>query len=788
MVANRLFRTARGLNVGGVKIFYGFGPPTSQVDLPTGEEIDGAFFFDGLNGVTYLNIDGTWTVAGGGSAEFVRFENAIAQLPGSPEPSNVQEAIEALKAMLDDLDGGVSSVNGETGTVSLVAADIPFTPTGTISSTNVQAAIAEVASEGGGGGVSSVNGETGTVTLSAADIPFTPVGTIGSTNVQAAIAEVASEAGGGSGAIDTDQIWTVGPTGDYASLSLAFADYLDNAYTKGTTVTIVIQTDHTITNADQIVLRDVNATNLFITAEVGSPAMIPVDVSAWTVTAPELNPAKAFIALINSTLGGLKGAYAVTIGAGIVVGVAGYNSKIAIVDPTNDVIFSGFYAGIFASGVEIQGFKNTIVDSGSGVDIFAFSGNIRQADLSLSGGISTQNMADLTFDSVTIDVSANATTGLISLTQNSQAKIRNGDFTCGNTSIKEINVSQGSRLIGDDVKLTGTWKIHAGQSSKILIRRGSNFSIDQSIVDTNNAVFEVAGGEIEFYNSSSGSEALFNSIDNADPSARYLTELDTSSNDHFFGKIKFHGLCLVSTAEWDKISNVIIGQEFPNGAGVLGLMVDDTGIQSVTGRYEFAVTEAGSHTRKSHSSEIFFSATVTETHYEQFTFNLDEASFPIGAYIDIIFSGGLYVDQFDINNFSGTIVSLALSGGDKVRIHRTYAGYTTEFINILRDTETFTVDSTGGDTVRTKPNRNLTIIDGDAGTIASVTVEPPFTSANTLQQDSAMEWSVAFLEAVTTLTVSSTSAAILPSPTSASVNDVFTFIFNRNTNSWDRIK
>jgi len=59
--------------------------------------------------------------------------------------------------------------------------EIPFTPTGTISSTTVQAAIAEVASEAAG-------------TQVASGIPFTPTGTVAATNVQTAIAEVASEA------------------------------------------------------------------------------------------------------------------------------------------------------------------------------------------------------------------------------------------------------------------------------------------------------------------------------------------------------------------------------------------------------------------------------------------------------------------------------------------------------------------------------------------------------------------------------------------------------------------
>lgn len=70
----------------------------------------------------------------------------------------------------------------------LVASEVAFTPTGTIASTDVQAAIAEVATEAGGGAASSVS--------------FTPAGTIAATNVQAAIEEVATEAGGGTGLYD----------------------------------------------------------------------------------------------------------------------------------------------------------------------------------------------------------------------------------------------------------------------------------------------------------------------------------------------------------------------------------------------------------------------------------------------------------------------------------------------------------------------------------------------------------------------------------------------------------
>lgn len=100
MTANRLFRTARGLDIGGVKIYYGLGTPAEQTDLPPAQEIQGAFYFDGLTGVTWFNNSGVWTIAGGGSAEYVRFDNSIAQLVGSPAIETVQAAIEALAAMI----------------------------------------------------------------------------------------------------------------------------------------------------------------------------------------------------------------------------------------------------------------------------------------------------------------------------------------------------------------------------------------------------------------------------------------------------------------------------------------------------------------------------------------------------------------------------------------------------------------------------------------------------------------------------------------------------------------
>lgn len=67
-------------------------------------------------------------------------------------------------------------------TAAHAASAIAFTPTGTVGATNVQAAIAEVASEAGGG------------TPAASSVTFSPTGTISSANVQTAVAEVAADA------------------------------------------------------------------------------------------------------------------------------------------------------------------------------------------------------------------------------------------------------------------------------------------------------------------------------------------------------------------------------------------------------------------------------------------------------------------------------------------------------------------------------------------------------------------------------------------------------------------
>lgn len=83
-----------------------------------------------------------------------------------------------------------SAVAGHTGDTSDAhdASAISFVPAGSISATDVQAAIEEVASEAGG-------------SPAASAVTFTPAGTISATDVQAAIEEVAAEAGAGHAAV-----------------------------------------------------------------------------------------------------------------------------------------------------------------------------------------------------------------------------------------------------------------------------------------------------------------------------------------------------------------------------------------------------------------------------------------------------------------------------------------------------------------------------------------------------------------------------------------------------------
>lgn len=95
-------------------------------------------------------------------------------------------------------------------TAAHAASAIGFTPTGTISATNVQDAIVEAVSEAG----------AGAGPVAADDVSFTPTGTIAATNVQTAIEEVAAEAS----AYDTHRVYT-GPGASAGYDTLIDLDY-----------------------------------------------------------------------------------------------------------------------------------------------------------------------------------------------------------------------------------------------------------------------------------------------------------------------------------------------------------------------------------------------------------------------------------------------------------------------------------------------------------------------------------------------------------------------------------
>lgn len=97
-------------------------------------------------------------------------------------------------------DGGTgsSTAAGARTNLGISATNTPFTANGSIAATNVQAAIQEVRDEAlqVANNLSDLNNAAtarGNLGISATNTPFTPAGTIAATDVQAAIAEVASE-------------------------------------------------------------------------------------------------------------------------------------------------------------------------------------------------------------------------------------------------------------------------------------------------------------------------------------------------------------------------------------------------------------------------------------------------------------------------------------------------------------------------------------------------------------------------------------------------------------------
>lgn len=103
-----------------------------------------------------------------------------------------------------------------------------------------------------GAGVTSVNGETGSVNLDAAEIPFSPIGNIASTTTQAAIAELDAEK------VDINQTFTF--TGDVAGTGSAAANIaltLSNTVTGATATKVTFNNKGLITASGNLVAADI---------------------------------------------------------------------------------------------------------------------------------------------------------------------------------------------------------------------------------------------------------------------------------------------------------------------------------------------------------------------------------------------------------------------------------------------------------------------------------------------------------------------------------------------------
>src|ERR1051326_119971 len=116
--------------------------------------------------------------------------------------------------------GAVDSVFGRAGVVAAASGDydanqVDFTPVGTISATDTQAAVAEVATDAASALSAHINDTTDAHDASA--ISFAPAGTISATDVQAAIEEVASEASAPVSSVFTRTGAVVAAAGDYTA-------------------------------------------------------------------------------------------------------------------------------------------------------------------------------------------------------------------------------------------------------------------------------------------------------------------------------------------------------------------------------------------------------------------------------------------------------------------------------------------------------------------------------------------------------------------------------------------
>ena len=256
-----------------------------------------------------------------GAITATNVQDAIVQASGTMTDAEVKTAYENNPDTNAFTDAEQTKLSGiETGaTADQVASDVPFTPFGTISATDVQAAIQEVAQEAGTSltdaqiktayeNNANTNAYTDaekikldTVETNAAadqiasDVPFTAAGNILSTDVQNAIEE-----------LDTEKI------GVRYSTSSAFNSYSLNTSSSTVTTSVLINTDNNLShilNVSQdfsVTLTTVSLFSETVTVKIimnvtGTPTITwPSSVQWASGTAPDTVAGKMVFVLSTS--------------------------------------------------------------------------------------------------------------------------------------------------------------------------------------------------------------------------------------------------------------------------------------------------------------------------------------------------------------------------------------------------------------------------------------------------------------------------------------------------------
>ena len=254
--------------------------------------------------------DGSWIRTASGAAVWVPSVTAseIDFVPvGTISATDVQAAIAEVAA---EASGAVSSVFTRTGAVTAATSDydavqVDFTPAGTIAATNTQAAVEEVATEAASALAAHI-GDTSDAHDGSA-ISFVPAGTISATDVQAAIEEVAAEAGGG---VPTSRTLTAGAAltgGGDLSANRTFDVAVDGS-------TIEISSDALRVKADGITANEI-AAGAVGASELASTAVTPATygdathVGQFTVDADGRITAAADVAITGSGITKVPASY-----------------------------------------------------------------------------------------------------------------------------------------------------------------------------------------------------------------------------------------------------------------------------------------------------------------------------------------------------------------------------------------------------------------------------------------------------------------------------------------------